>query len=95
MENLHLNVDIRHVIFIFNLARYSAAGVLNILNQEVKLERSVAVLQWTQANFFSCFFFFEGGGDYLQRQRVTFSAFFVHNVSHDRDVASQLATSIC
>ena len=73
MENLHLNVDIRNLILIFNLARYSAAGLLNILYQEVKIERSVAVLQWTQENFFSFFF---GGGDYLQRQRVTFSAFF-------------------
>ena len=28
------------------IARYSAAGVLNILNQEVKIERPVTVLQW-------------------------------------------------
>ena len=79
MENLHLNVDIRNLILIVNLARYSAAGVLNILYQEDKIERSVAVSQWTQENFFSFF----GGGDYLQRQRKTFSAFFVHNVGHE------------
>ena len=81
MENLHLNVDIRHVIFIFNLARYSAAGVLNLLYQEIKIERSVVV----HSKLGKLFQFFLGGegGDYLQRQRVTFSAFFVRNVSHE------------
>ena len=64
MENLHLNVDIRNLILIFNLARYSAAGVLNILYQEVKIERSVAVSQWTQETFFSFF-----GGETICKDR--------------------------
>ena len=46
VENIHLNVDIRNVIFISSkVENYkqevpnSAAGVLNILYQEVKIDR--------------------------------------------------------
>ena len=42
----------------------SAAGVLNILYQEVKIERFVAVSQWTQENFFSFF-----GGETICKDR--------------------------
>ena len=59
VENLHLNVDIRNVIFIFNLARYSSAGVMNILYQEIKIERSVEVHSRLRKAF--SVFFWVGG----------------------------------